>query len=137
VGAWSYLAVAVLFVPILFTESLVLALPFFALAGVFLMAPIAPLEAARLDVVHPQLRGRAESARTTARVVAQAVSPLLFGILSETLAGGGAEGLRAAFLVYLVVLVVGSLLLVMAQRDYPREVASVQESVVEDGTAGG
>ena len=67
VGAWSYLAVAVLFTPVLLTSSLAVALPFLALAGVFLMAPIAPLEAARLDVVHPQLRGRAESARTVAR----------------------------------------------------------------------
>jgi predicted MFS family arabinose efflux permease len=131
IGTWSYLAVAVVFLPILFTNSLAIALPFLALAGVFLMAPIAPLEAARLDVVHPQLRGRAESARTTARVVAQAISPLLFGVLSETLGGGGAEGLRDAFLVYLSLLAVSSLLLVLAERDYPREVASVQESVVE------
>jgi predicted MFS family arabinose efflux permease len=131
IGAWSYLAVAVVFLPILFTDSLAIALPFLALAGVFLTAPVAPLEAARLDVVHPQLRGRAESARTAARVVAQAVSPLLFGVLSETLAGGGAEGLRDAFLVYLGLLAVSSLLLVVAERDYPREVASVEESVVE------
>jgi predicted MFS family arabinose efflux permease len=137
VGAWSYLAVAALFVPILLTESLAVALPFLALAGVFLMAPIAPLEAARLDVVHPQLRGRAESARTAARVVAQAVSPLLFGVLSDTLAGGGAEGLRAAFFVYLAVLAASSLLLIVAERDYPSEVASVQESVVEGGGGNG
>jgi predicted MFS family arabinose efflux permease len=133
VGRWSYLAVTVLFLPVLFTDSLAIALPFLALAGVFLLTPIAPLEAARLDVVHPQLRGRAESARTAARVVAQAVSPLLFGVLSDTLAGGGAEGLRAAFLVYLGLLGVGSVLLLLAERDYPREVASVQESIVEGG----
>ena len=132
VGAWSYLAVAVLFTPVLLTTSLAVALPFLTLAGVFLMAPVAPLEAARLDVVHPQLRGRAESARTVARVVAQAAAPLVFGILSDQLAGGGADGLRAAFLVYLSLLAVSSLLLVLAGREYPREVASVQESVVED-----
>jgi len=131
VGAWSYLAVAALFVPVLVTDTLFVALPFLALAGVFLMAPIAPLEAARLDVVHPQLRGRAESARTTARVVAQATSPLAFGVLSDVLAGGGADGLRAAFLMFLSLLAVSSLLLVLAAREYPREVASVQESIVE------
>jgi predicted MFS family arabinose efflux permease len=132
VGAWSYLAVAVLFTPVLLTSSLAVALPFLALAGVFLMAPIAPLEAARLDVVHPQLRGRAESARTVARVVAQAAAPLLFGLLSEVLAGGGADGLRAAFFVFLSLLAVSSLLLVLAGREYPSEVASVQQSVVEE-----
>jgi predicted MFS family arabinose efflux permease len=118
--------------PVLLTSSLAVALPFLALAGVFLMAPIAPLEAARLDVVHPQLRGRAESARTVARVVAQAAAPLLFGLLSEVLAGGGADGLRAAFFVFLSLLAVSSLLLVLAGREYPSEVASVQQSVVEE-----
>ena len=122
---------AVVFLPVLLTDSLFVALPFLGLAGVFLMTPVAPLEAARLDVVHPQLRGRAESARTAARVVAQAAAPLLFGVLSETLAGGGAAGLRAAFLVYLSLLAVSAVLLVFASREYPREVASVQESLVE------
>jgi sugar phosphate permease len=133
VGAWSYLAGAVLFVPALVTSSLAVALPFLVLAGAFLLAPTAPLEAARLDVVHPQLRGRAESVRTIARTAALAVSPLVFGYLSEHLAGGGAEGLRAAFLVFLPLLACSSLLLVVAAREYPAEVASVQESVVEVG----
>lgn len=132
VGAWSYLAVAILFVPILLANSLAVALPFLALAGVFLMAPIAPLEAARLDVVHPALRGRAESARTLARVLAQSSAPLLFGVLSEHLAGGGAHGLRAAFFVFLPFLALSSVLLAAATREYPREVASVEESTVEE-----
>jgi predicted MFS family arabinose efflux permease len=135
VGAWSYLAVAILFVPVLLVSSPAVALPFLALAAVVLMAPIAPLEAARLDVVHPRLRGRAESARTLARVVAQSAAPLLFGLLSEHLAGGGADGLRAAFFVFLPLLALSSVLLAAATREYPSEVAAVQESVVEtDGT---
>jgi predicted MFS family arabinose efflux permease len=129
VGAWSYLAVAMLFVPVLLADSLAVALPFLAVAGAFLMAPVAPLEAARLDVVHPQLRGRAESARTLARVVALSAAPLLFGVLSEHLAGGGIDGLRASFFVFLPLPAMSSLLLVAAGRSYPREVASVQESV--------
>jgi predicted MFS family arabinose efflux permease len=132
VGAWSYLAVAILFVPVLLASSLVVALPFLVVAGVFLMAPIAPLEAARLDVVHPQLRGRAESARTVVRVVAQASAPLLFGVLSERLAGGGADGLRATFFLFLPLLVLSSVLLAFATREYPSEVASVQQSTVPE-----
>jgi hypothetical protein len=57
---------------------------------------------------------------------------LLFGLLSEVLAGGGADGLRAAFFVFLSLLAVSSLLLVLAGREYPSEVASVQQSVVEE-----
>ena len=131
VGEWSYLAVALLFLPVLATSSLAVALPFLALAGVFLMAPIAPLEAARLDVVHPQLRGRAESVRTMARVAAQATAPLAFGLLSDSLAGGGADGMRAAFLAFLPLLGLSSALLVAAAREYPSEVASVEASSIE------
>jgi predicted MFS family arabinose efflux permease len=131
VGSWSYLLVAILFVPVLLVSSPAVALVFLALAAVVLMAPIAPLEAARLDVVHPRLRGRAESARTLARVVAQSAAPLLFGLLSEQLAGGGADGLRAAFFVFLPLLALSSVLLAAASREYPREVASVQESVAD------
>ncbi len=132
IGTWSYLAVALLFVPVLLASSLAVALPFLVLAAVFLMAPVAPLEAARIDVVNPQLRGRAESARTLVRVVAQAAAPLLFGVLSEVLAGGGAAGLRAAFFVFLPLLAVSSLLLAAASRQYPSEVASVQESTMTE-----
>jgi predicted MFS family arabinose efflux permease len=132
VGSWSYLAVAVLFVPVLLASSLAVALPFLVVAGVFLMAPVAPLEAARIDVVNPQLRGRAESARTLARVVAQSAAPLLFGLMSDQLAGGGAEGLQAAFFVFLPLLAVSSVLLAAAARQYPSEVASVQVSTMTE-----
>jgi predicted MFS family arabinose efflux permease len=129
VGSWSYLAVSLVFLPVLLTDSLPVALPFLVLAGVFLMAPVAPLEAARLDVVHPQLRGRAESARMIVRVAAQSAAPLLFGFLSE-LFGGGAEGLRLAFLTFLPLLALSAALLMRAERHYPSEVAAVQESTV-------
>jgi predicted MFS family arabinose efflux permease len=132
-GAWSYLAASVLLVPVFLVSSLAVALPFLVLAGAFLTAPIAPLEAARLDVVHPQLRGRTESARMIARVAAQASAPLVFGVLSSNLGGGGAEGLQLAFLILLPLLAASSVCLMVAVRHYPSEVASVEESeVVED-----
>jgi MFS family permease len=131
IGAWSYLAASVALIPVFVTSSLMVALPFLVVAGALLTAPIAPLEAARLDVVHPQLRGRAESARMIARVAAQAVAPLLFGVLSNTLGGGGARGLQLAFLVLLPLLAASSVLLLLATRHYPQEVAAVQESDIE------
>jgi MFS family permease len=131
IGVWSYLAAAVFLVPVFVVSSLVVALPFLVVSGALLTAPVAPLEAARLDVVHPQLRGRAESARMIARVAAQAAAPLLFGLLSSELGGGGAEGLRLAFLLLLPLLGASSICLMVAARHYPHEVAAVEESDVE------
>jgi predicted MFS family arabinose efflux permease len=130
VGAWSYLAVSLVFLPVFLADSLVVAIPLLVVAAALLTAPIAPLEAARLDVIHPQLRGRAESARILARVFAQASAPLVFGALSETLGGGGATGLQLAFLALLPGLAAGGVLLMFASRSYPREVAAVQESTM-------
>jgi predicted MFS family arabinose efflux permease len=131
-GAWSYLAASVFLVPVFIASSLAVALPFLVVAGALLTAPIAPLEAARLDVVHPQLRGRTESTRMVARVAAQAAAPLVFGVLSGVLGGGGAEGLQLAFLVLLPLLAASSVCLMVAARHYPQEVASVEESEVVD-----
>jgi predicted MFS family arabinose efflux permease len=132
IGAWSYLAASIVMIPVFVTSSLAVALPFLVVAGALLTAPIAPLEAARLDVLHPQLRGRAEAARLIARVAAQAVAPLAVGVLSNTLGGGGARGLQLAFLALLPLLAASSVLLLMATKYYPREVAAVQTSEVEE-----
>ena len=134
IGAWSYLAAAIVLVPVFLVTSLAVALPFLVVAGALLTAPIAPLEAARLDVVHPQLRGRAESARMVARVAAQAVAPLVFGLVSSTAGGNGAEGLQVAFLALLPLLAASSFLLFLATRHYAGEVAAVEQSDLEAPT---
>jgi predicted MFS family arabinose efflux permease len=131
IGVWSYLVASLVLVPVFLVSSLAVALPFLVLAGVFLAAPTAALAAARLDVVHPQLRGRAEGARMIARVAAQAAAPLVFGVLSNELGGGGAEGLRLAFLLLLPLLGASSIFLMIGARHYPHEVAAVEESDVE------
>jgi MFS family permease len=132
IGVWSYLVASLMLVPVFVVSSLVVALPFLVLSGALLTAPIAPLEAARLDVVHPQLRGRTESARMIAQIAAQAAAPLVFGVLSGELGGGGAEGLRLAFLLLLPLLGASSIFLMVAARHYPHEVAAVEESDVEE-----
>jgi len=131
-GAWSYLAASLLLAPVFLVSSLAVALPFLVVAGAFLTAPIAPLEAARLDVIHPQLRGRTESARMIARVAAQASAPLLFGVLSSALGATSTEGLQLAFLALLPLLALSSVCLMVAARHYPEEVASVEASQVDD-----
>jgi predicted MFS family arabinose efflux permease len=133
VGAWSYLAASVMLVPVFLVSSLWVALPFLVLSGAFLTAPIAPLEAARLDVVHPQLRGRTESARMIARVAAQAGAPLVFGVLSGVLGSNTAQGLQLAFLMLLPLLAASSVCLMIAARHYPSEVAAVEESEMVEG----
>lgn len=47
-----------------------MALALLVVAAALLTAPIAPLEAARLGVIHPRLRGRGERARILACVFA-------------------------------------------------------------------
>jgi predicted MFS family arabinose efflux permease len=128
VSSYSYLVAAAAFVPVVLTSSLALAIPCALLGSAALVAPAAPLDAVRLDVVHPQVWGRAEATRNVVQIGAEASAPFVVGVLSEQLAGGGGAGLRATFLVTLGLLVAGALLLQLARRTYPREVAAAAES---------
>ena len=60
----------------------------FDVAGAALLsAANPPLDAARLDIMPAGLWGRAESTRTVLRSLAQALAPLVFGGLSQLIAG--------------------------------------------------
>jgi hypothetical protein len=98
-------------------------------AGAALVAPSAPLDAVRLDVIHPQLWGRAEGIRNVLQIGAEAGAPVLFGLLSDTLAGGGQAGLRLTFVIGAGTLVASGLMLQLARRYYPAEVAAATESI--------
>ena len=87
-----------------------------------LSAPNAPLDAARLDIMPAGLWGRAESIRGVLRALAIAAAPLLFGWPADRL-GGGANGIRGAFLIMLVPLACSSLVLWRARRSYPEDMA--------------
>jgi len=113
---------------------------FFAAAGVGGANP--PLDAARLDIMHSRLWGRAEAVRTVLRASLEAIAPLLFGYVSTQFgahtsglgnptgdAGPGGSGLDATFLIMLVPLTVAGLLLVLRARStYPRGVATALAS---------
>ena len=92
----------VLFVPALFARTAWGALPYLALAAMALSAQNPPLDAARLDIMPAQLWGRAEAIRTVLRGVAQALAPLLFGLVSDYVFGGGRVGLQLTFVVMLL-----------------------------------
>ena len=129
VSSWSYVAAAGALAPAFLLHSLWLALPLYVLGAASLAAPIPTLDAVRLDVVHPQLWGRAEGVRTLLLTLAEAGAPLLFGLLADRIAGGGAAGLRWTFLLGLSTLVASAFLLQLARRFYPGELAAVRESL--------
>lgn len=128
VASFSYLVAAGAFVPTLFVHELWIGLPTGFFASAALVAPTAPLDAVRLDVVHPQLWGRAEATRNVLQVAGDAVAPLAFGFLSDTLAGGGTVGMRWAYLIGLGLLVVAAGILLLARRSYPHDVAAAVAS---------
>ncbi len=95
-------------------------------AGV-MSAAIAPIDAARLDIVHPRMWGRGEAGRMALRSTFEGGAPLLFGAMSGWL-GGGQRGLMWTFLIMLVPMLVASLLGVSARKTYLRDVATAAAS---------
>lgn len=136
-----------LLVPALLVGGIGVALPLLMFAAAGLAAPNATLDAARLDVVPAQLWGRAESVRTAVRTLLEAAAPLAFGFVSEQfgadkgglgIVAGGAKspagtpaqvhGLEITFLLMLVPLAASGLMLLVARKAYPVDVASAEES---------
>jgi MFS family permease len=113
-----------LFIPALFTRSVVTALPYLIFAAAALSAQNPPIDAARLDIMPSMLWGRAEGLRTFLRTMAQALAPLLFGLFSDHLFGGGSSGLRWTFVVMLLPLGASAVFLFRAMRTYPGDVAT-------------
>lgn len=95
-----------------------------------LAAALAPISAARLDIIHPRLWGRAESGHVALRSALEGGAPLLFGAMSGWL-GGGDEGLKWTFLIMLIPMLVASSLGWWMRRTYPRDVATAAASVEE------
>jgi predicted MFS family arabinose efflux permease len=126
VATFAYLTAALLLIPVLVTHLLLIALPALILAALFFGAVNPPVDAARLDIMHPYLWGRAESIRAVLRLVAEAVSPVLFGYSAEYVFGGGAEGLDRTFLVMLTTFFVSGAIGVIAFGTYPRDVATAE-----------
>jgi MFS family permease len=130
--------------PAIATDSVALALPLFVLGAFLLGAPNPPLDAARLDIIHPRLWGRAEGVRTVLRTLGEAGAPLLFGYISQYVFGGpgasagnsgsgavhtgDARGLEYTFLIFLVPLLAAAILALAALRTYPRDVATATAS---------
>jgi predicted MFS family arabinose efflux permease len=147
VPAVCLLALPLVLAPAIATTAVAVALPLLTLCAFLLAAPNPPLDAARLDIMHPRLWGRAEAVRTVLRSIGESAAPLLFGYVSQYVFGGpgsaaaggdggggngqagNAAGLEYAFLVFLIPLVIAGLLSLAALRTYPRDVATASASV--------
>ncbi|HUA96140.1 MAG TPA: MFS transporter [Acidimicrobiales bacterium] len=124
VSACAAAVTAVVFIPAIVARTAIGALPFIVIAAFMLSAQNPPIDAARLDIMPPLLWGRAEGIRTLLRTGAQALAPLLFGVVSQYVFGGGRSGLQWTFVVMLVPLFADALILFLALRSYPRDVAT-------------
>jgi predicted MFS family arabinose efflux permease len=141
VGGWSFVIATGLLVPALLGRSLIWTLPLLIAASAAFAARNPALDAARLDIMHHRLWGRAEAVRTFLRRLMVATAPVAFGALADALDHGAAtsghygfgadasvSGLHLALLILSVTLVLGGLLTFRARRTYPRDVATAVAS---------
>ncbi|HUA70633.1 MAG TPA: MFS transporter [Solirubrobacteraceae bacterium] len=145
VPALCYFAAGALLIPGVLGSHLTPALWFDVAGASLLSAANPPLDAARLDIMPAGLWGRAESVRTFLRSLAQALAPLVFGGLSQLIAGivpvqtpvgthagavspSEARGLEVSFLILLITLFAAGLFLARARYTYPEDVATAGAS---------
>ncbi len=101
----------------------------FTLAAMCLVAPQAPMNAARADVLHARLRGRGTAIDVVLQSVCAAIAPTLVGVLADT------YSLQTAFLVLVPLMGVSGLLLLLAVRPYIRESRRLREIVRAEALA--
>jgi predicted MFS family arabinose efflux permease len=144
VPAVCLLALPLVMAPAIATTTVAVALPLLIFGAFLLGAPNPPMDAARLDIMHFRLWGRAEGVRTALRAGGEAVAPLLFGYVSQYVFGGpgsssggsgsggasagNSAGLEYTFLLFLGTLLVAGLLALAGLRTYPRDVATAAAS---------
>jgi MFS family permease len=125
----SVLLAGLIFVPALLVTNAWLASGLLTIAALFLGMSTPPLDAARLDIIHPGMWGRAEGVRTVLRNGADASAPVLFGVLAQTVFGGD-SGLQYTFLIMLLALFFSALItLSYGRREYPRDVVAAARSL--------
>jgi predicted MFS family arabinose efflux permease len=128
-AAASVLA-SVFLLPAFLSTSLVLAAACLFFGSLFLTMPVAPAEALVNDVVPVELRGRAASVRSIVRALA-ALSPPIVGVLSE------ATDLSTALAIVSPLYAVGGLLILLAARTYPADLAAVATEARASVSSGG
>ncbi|MGH2859058.1 MAG: MFS transporter [Solirubrobacteraceae bacterium] len=141
-----YLAAVAVLIPGLLSDSLGSGIWFDVAGAALISAANPPLDAARLDIMPSGLWGRAESTRTFLRSLAQALAPLLFGVVADLIGGfvpqqapigtrtnhlissATGTGLQVSFLIMLVTLAAAGVFLLRARHTYPTDVATAGAS---------
>lgn len=118
VVAISSIAASILLAPAFASTDLPVTVPLFALGGIAVTLPVAPAEAMFTDVVVSRLRGRAASVRSALRSLSTA-GPLVIGFMSSLL------GLRLALVALTPIYAIGGIVVLLALRTYPRDLAFV------------
>jgi MFS family permease len=144
--ALCYFGATVVFIPGILATNVSSGVWFDVAGAALVQAANPPLDAARLDIMPAGLWGRAESTRTFLRSLAQALAPVLFGGVSQLVAGIVPEktpvgthvhqfishklatGLEVTFLIMLATLAAAGVFLWMCRRTYPRDVATAAVS---------
>lgn len=103
------------------------ALPFLLVGSAAIAATIPVLDAVRIDVLAPGVRGRSEAVRTVARALAEGGAPFLFGIIVH-LVGSDDRGLQLSFLTALPALATASVLLLWARHSFDADRARAQDA---------
>jgi MFS family permease len=127
VVAYGSIAATLVLVPAFASTSLIVTAPLLFLGGICLTLPVAPADAMITDVVVPELRGRALAVRSIVRTVSNA-GALVIGLTSAGLAATGlnrADSLRWAIVSLTPLYAVGGLIMLLAVKTYPRDVAFV------------
>ncbi len=107
-----------------YTPLMLVLLSFGAL---FLVAAIPPLNAARVDVLHPDLRGRGTSLDAVTQSLASAASPVIYGMIAD------AADLRTAYMVLIpLAALAGLILMTFALASYRRDEQAVQAMVRQE-----
>lgn len=128
VVAGGCLAATAVLMPAFASTHLLVTAPLLLIGGALITLPIAPAEALATDVVVAQLRGRAAAVRSVVRSLAS-VGPVVVGVTSTLLIShlgmSRADGLRWAIVGLTPVYAVGGLVMLLAARHYPADVAFV------------
>lgn len=144
VAGVAFLGAGALMLPAFLVPTAIIGIPLLFAGAACYGAAGPPLDAARLDVVAPELWGRAEAVRSLFRRLFESAAPATFGIVSAWFgtAGNGAGDSAArsggislahgvplahTFAVMLLPLAVGGLLLLLiATRTYPGDRSTAQ-----------
>ncbi|HXD63583.1 MAG TPA: MFS transporter [Solirubrobacteraceae bacterium] len=140
-----YIGAAAFFIPGLLVSDISPAIWFDVAGAALIFAANPPLQAARLDVVPSGLWGRAQSALTCVRSLAQAAAPLVFGGVSVLVAGivpsqapigtrphapssSTSTALEITFLIMLLTLAGAGALLFRARTTFASDIATAAAS---------